>query len=229
MSKEDRKKIKAEPVAMEQTPAKEKTKYEVSRNFFLEINPGAECFEEMPLNRHSKAERMSPKFEGTLWVIKPAFYAFIKHDKDIEEDGSLKEPHYHLFIKYKGATTFSAVQKQFPGAHIEMSQSVVASVQYLTHQNKPEKALYLGDDIITNNKEMLKRYLSIPRLEEFNKFEIWDYVYADRMFSYTAFCIRFGVDQVKAYRTDIQQCIADYMSSRDIGETMARLEHKRKR
>lgn len=187
--------------------------YEVSRNWFIEINPGASCFEEQPLNRGSELERLSPAFEGTLWFLNPPFYAFIKHDKDMEEDGTPKASHYHLVIKYKRDRDFASVQKDFPGAHIEKAKSTSSAVQYLTHQNKPDKAQYPCENIITNKPELLKTYLDIPQVEEFNPYDIWEYVAVDRMFQYTDFCIRFGVEQVKKYRLDIQEIIRDFKTT----------------
>lgn len=200
----------------------------VSRNWFIEVNPGADCFEETFLNAGAENERISPKFEGQLWVLKPLFYAFIRHDQDIEEDGQPKQPHYHLVIKFSQPKTFLTMQKLFPGAHIEMSQSVSSSVQYLTHQNQPNKAQYSGNQIITNRLELLTKYLTIPQVEQFNRFDIWEYVSVDRMFTYTDFCIRFGVDQVQRFRTDIQTTIRDYIESLNTTETIAKLQHKKK-
>lgn len=205
------------------------TTYEVSRNWFIEVNPGADCFEEKPLNAGSDQERISPKFEGTIWVLKPIFYAFIRHDQDIEDTGEPKPPHYHLVIKFAQPKTFQTMQKLFPGAHIEMSQSVSSSVQYLTHQNQPNKAQYSGNQIITNRPELLTKYLTIPQVEQFNRFDIWEYVSVDRMFTYTDFCIRFGVDQVQRFRTDIQTTIREVRDAENIAETLAELEHKKRK
>lgn len=189
---------------------------QVSRNWFIEVNPGADCFNEKVLNPGGFNERFSPDFEGTL-LLEPniSFYAFIRHDKDIQEDGTLKPAHYHLVVKYKNNKTFQSVQKDFPGAHIERSQSVSSSVQYLTHQLQPEKAQYGCNLIITNRPDLLQVYLQVPQTEQFNQYDIWEYISIDRMFTYTDFCIRFGVDQVRKYRTDIQAMIREYIDSQN--------------
>lgn len=80
-------------------------------------------------------------------------------DRQYEENGTLKEPHYHILIKCYGAHTAEAVRKWFYHFHVteekvnpetgekeckvvnslnRIVDSVAAARDYLTHKNEPE-------------------------------------------------------------------------------------------
>ena len=80
-------------------------------------------------------------------------YAFIYHDKDIE-DGKLVPPHYHILLMLRNNKSISAVRRMFP-----TRQNTLASILkdksgafiYLTHGDNPEKYQYNPDDIVCDN------------------------------------------------------------------------------
>ena len=162
------------------------------RNWFIEVNPGAKVYTEA-----------IDELQATIELTKPMFYALICHDNDIE-DNKPKLKHYHFLVKYQNARSFQSMQKHFEGAHIEKANSVPMCVQYLIHQNNPEKAVYLPSDIITNNADLLQHYLlDFAVYETFNPNNIIDYIEIDGTRGYVQFVVRFGVDQVRKYRSDI--------------------------
>lgn len=72
-------------------------------------------------------------------------YAFICHDKDLNEKGELKERHFHVILQFYNARTVSAVRKMFPSEQNSLAQIVFdksAMFAYLTHEDKPEKMQY---------------------------------------------------------------------------------------
>lgn len=90
-------------------------------------------------------------------IIKSTFLpaAYIFHDRDIKEDGSLKKPHYHVFIQYGNTTTYKNIYELFgsiaANGHIERVISPTGAYQYLTHKNRPEKTQYADDEIVWLN------------------------------------------------------------------------------
>ena len=69
------------------------------------------------------------------------------HDKDINADGTAKEPHYHVLVQYPGPTTYNNVNKlcESIGATIPKKvESARGYYRYLVHADNPEKAQY-GD------------------------------------------------------------------------------------
>lgn len=90
------------------------------------------------------------------------FYAYILHDKDTNEDGTLKEPHYHIIIVTYNAKTVSAVRRWFygwvdkEGKDIntlgQACNDIYNAYDYLYHKNQPDKYQYDSDLIVSNNK-----------------------------------------------------------------------------
>lgn len=73
------------------------------------------------------------------------------HDKDVNEDGSLKKPHYHLELLYSTGRTADAVRKDvvsIGGVGLEILKSKVGYARYLCHLDNPEKAQYDPKDVV---------------------------------------------------------------------------------
>jgi hypothetical protein len=81
-------------------------------------------------------------------------YAYILHDKDIKEDGSLKEPHIHVVLSYHNARTRSAVLADFKdfsqNTLVEECIELEGCLDYLTHKRNPDKFQYPVDCVKTN-------------------------------------------------------------------------------
>lgn len=96
------------------------------------------------------------------------FLATILHDNDFYDNGEPKTAHLHAFLHT--AQDFTRLQAldllnrllgiKKEQISIEESNSDLLLVQYLTHQNHPEKAQYKADSIRTNNQERLNNTLA---------------------------------------------------------------------
>lgn len=73
------------------------------------------------------------------------------HDKDINPDGTVKKPHYHIILAYNGPTTYSNVKKTITDPlgqpHPQFLSAIKGYYRYLTHKDNPEKAQYSDSDI----------------------------------------------------------------------------------
>lgn len=89
------------------------------------------------------------------------YYAFILHDKDVKEDGSLVIPHYHILLKTEFTHTKSAVVKWFKHEQNTFSEEVYSTsiFDYLTHTGFEDKYQYQEEDIISNNIDMFKNHI----------------------------------------------------------------------
>lgn len=83
-------------------------------------------------------------------LIKKYNYAYILHDKDKEDDGTLKKEHIHLLIFFKNARWGSAILKEInidnPNL-IEFREDKAKAIQYLIHSNNLDKFQYNYEDI----------------------------------------------------------------------------------
>lgn len=89
--------------------------------------------------------------------IRSCAYAF--HDKDVREDGTLKEPHYHLVIVTYNTCTLSSVRRWFSSFYdnngeitttAQICSDVFSMFDYLTHNTNEcrEQNKYLYDSSI---------------------------------------------------------------------------------
>ena len=104
------------------------------------------------------------------------FYAFILHDKDINElTGELKRPHIHIYVKtYNRTRRLTYLKLLSRNLEIDPNRITIINadneilrIQYMIHKNNPDKYQYESDHIITNNPEYVNQILSSdvpPRL-----------------------------------------------------------------
>lgn len=77
-------------------------------------------------------------------------YAYILHDKDLNEDGTIKKPHYHFLVFFKNARWGNAILKNInidnPNL-IEFKTDKVQAIRYLIHADNKHKFQYDIKDI----------------------------------------------------------------------------------
>lgn len=96
-------------------------------------------------------------------------YITILHDKDIDTNGVLKNPHFHLIVKLDERTrakTFlnklsSILHCDTVNIQIDECFDYIASIQYLLHLNNKDKYQYELKSITSNvDIELLQSYLT---------------------------------------------------------------------
>lgn len=98
------------------------------------------CF----IRTFSPREEVEAYIRNTDWDE----YAYIYHDKDVKEDGSLKEPHFHILVYRKAGFRLQSACRTFTqNTLIQPVRSRCHSYQYLVHKNDPDKAQYSASDI----------------------------------------------------------------------------------
>lgn len=98
-------------------------------------------------------ETDSYNFEEVLRNIKTyKNYAYIKHDKDITEDNTLKKEHFHCVLKLDNACTISALSKKLdvPDNYIQNVRNERTMIRYLIHLDDPLKVQYDKNDIVSS-------------------------------------------------------------------------------
>ena len=79
---------------------------------------------------------------------------YIKHDKDVDENGDLKKEHYHLLFNFsRGPITLRTIKKNILGVEEDryikiLSKSWQKNLQYLIHKNNNNKYKYSLDEVI---------------------------------------------------------------------------------
>lgn len=87
-------------------------------------------------------------------IIKKYDYAYILHDKDLNEDKTDKKPHFHLLLFFNNARYINSIFKEFNLDNnnlIEFAKKdKVHTIRYLIHCDNNEKFQYSIEDIHTN-------------------------------------------------------------------------------
>lgn len=81
-------------------------------------------------------------------------YVYILHDKDVNEDSSLRSPHFHILCTFTQNKSFNSVASLVVSSQntfVQQLQDVGGAFTYLTHQNNPEKFQYNADDLVSDN------------------------------------------------------------------------------
>lgn len=93
----------------------------------------------------SAPENWRNLLNGQTWIESPL------HDKDINPDGTVKKPHWHILIAFDGKKSYEQVKliaDSLNGASPQYVQNMVGMVRYLAHIDNPEKAQYDPKKII---------------------------------------------------------------------------------
>lgn len=79
-------------------------------------------------------------------------YAYIIHDKDVDEFGELKKPHIHFFFKADSPRTLQWFSEflDVPVNQLQAVKSEKAILRYLCHLDNPDKVQYNPKDVIAN-------------------------------------------------------------------------------
>lgn len=111
------------------------------------------------------------------------------HNKDINTNGEIKKPHFHVLVCFNGPTTYNKVKTlicDYIGATIpQRVLSCKGMIRYFTHKDNPEKTQYEDADIITLNGLDLKTFsdLTVSQIL-FIKKEIVKYINENKIYSY---------------------------------------------
>ncbi len=91
------------------------------------------------------------------------------HDKDLENDGTPKKPHYHVLFKFENKKSLKQIFEicELLGApkYAETIQHIKGYYDYLTHKHNPQKAQYSETEIIHLNGFDINEYKSLRELQ----------------------------------------------------------------
>lgn len=87
-------------------------------------------------------------------------WAYITHNQDTKEDGSLKKEHVHFLLHLDNASTIKALSKKtgVPEQFLQNVRNERSVVRYLTHIDDEDKFQYNIEDI--KSSRMFQRYVS---------------------------------------------------------------------
>jgi hypothetical protein len=104
-------------------------------------------------------------------------YFAILHDKDINDDGSIKRAHYHIVLDFSqtGKRLSTVLNLLSDGLACDKNRisclkvlTAFGAIRYLVHMDDPTKFQYPTTDIVTNNEATLNLALKIRDINDFD-------------------------------------------------------------
>lgn len=98
-------------------------------------------------------------------------YAMILHDRDCDENGEIKKPHWHVILRFKNQQWNTSISKDL-GVELNYIQKVKNfdnALQYLIHYNDSDKYQYDISEVKGNLKNRLKEKINIANKSEGEK------------------------------------------------------------
>lgn len=119
------------------------------------------------------------------WIESPL------HDKDVNPDGEVKKPHWHVMLTFDGKKSFEQVKEIADKISSPIPQKVaspVGQVRYMIHMDNPEKYQYKREDIIPHGGADVDAYFEISATAK-NRilWEMMEYINKNQVTSYAQF------------------------------------------
>ena len=99
--------------------------------------------------------------------IYASYYFIILHDKDTNEHGEIKKPHFHIVMKTRKRITLGGLLRELSEL-LKIDKTVIsaretinetASIRYLLHLDYQDKHQYAPSEILTKRHDILKNAL----------------------------------------------------------------------
>jgi hypothetical protein len=78
-------------------------------------------------------------------------YAYILHDRDYDDEGNLKKPHYHLYMEFSKPINSNTICNHFNVKIWESVKNTDGVIQYMTHKRYTNKTQYESKEIKSFN------------------------------------------------------------------------------
>lgn len=126
-------------------------------------------------------------------------YAYILHDKDCDENGEIKKPHYHVVVRFSNQTWSTALAKELgiTENYLEEPRSFDNALMYLIHFNDGAKYQYSLDEVKGTLKNRLREKInSVDKTEGEKVFELIEYIENQKeeikITNFAKYCAMFG-------------------------------------
>lgn len=145
----------------------------------------------------------------------------IFHDRDINPDGEVKKPHWHLLVYWHGPTTYDHVKRTvFEVIHGVPEPKPVVSfrgyARYLRHMDNPEKAQYQRECIHSYGGLDYDEVIKLPTDDDAATIEMIDFIrkYNVCFFSdFVDYAARYNIEWFKVLSHSRTLFIKEYIKS----------------
>lgn len=142
------------------------------------------------------------------------------HDKDINPDGEIKKPHYHVMLLFDNVKTIEqakALISEINGVGCEVVKSTRGQARYFLHLDNPEKAQYDVKDVRTFAGVDYQVLISLPSDRYSIIREILEFIEANDIMSFNALYLWTSKNKEDWFRAISDNCayiVKEYIASR---------------
>lgn len=158
-------------------------------------------------------------------ILRPTKWAYIKHDKDLQDNGEFKKIHWHLLLSFETKKSLSLIAKvlQVEENLIECVNNYKSVERYLIHLDNGEKYQYNVEDVISNYDYKTQVYSTTESILQFLIEKCEEYT---SIKEFNLMIMKLGIDYMKVYK-------AYYSMIKDViyfnnSESQARLLERQK-
>lgn len=126
-------------------------------------------------------------------------WAYAYHDLDVDKEGKLKEPHYHILVHFKQARSPNSCIRYILSKQNVFGEECVSPLgafEYLFHKNDPDKYQYDKSIVITHNPVYWDRFL--PDIRDRTNIDFVEDLFTG--VDMLTMAKRYGRDYMKNYR-----------------------------
>lgn len=119
------------------------------------------------------------------WVESPL------HDKDVNPDGTIKKPHWHVILMFDGKKSYEQIKEITDSLNAPVPQKTAnpkGLIRYLIHMDNPEKYQYSREDIVCHSGADIDQYFELSSVSrERILWDIMKFIRDEKITSYSAF------------------------------------------
>lgn len=141
----------------------------------------------------------SEPLKDVIEVLRPTKWAYIKHNKDLQDNGELKKEHWHLLLSFETKKSLSLIAKVLNVEEnlIECVNNYKSVERYLIHLDNGEKAQYDVNEVIANYDYKTQVYSTTESILSFLIQECEKY---DNIRDFNVMIMKLGIDYMKIYK-----------------------------
>lgn len=129
-------------------------------------------------------------------------WLYILHDKDIDDSGNNKEPHYHIYCRLNNSYDSKYIAQWFnvPEQYVgKIKGKWSDALNYATHRNKPDKFQYDDSEVFSNFDWQEERNSPKSSKQDYRREEIINFIVGGiiREFNYTDYISPIEFDKYK--------------------------------
>lgn len=138
--------------------------------------------------------------KSDIEVLRPYKWAYIKHDRDLQDNGELKKTHWHLLLSFETKKSLSLIANvlQVEENLIECVNNYKSVERYLIHLDNGEKAQYSVEEVISNYDYKTQVYSTTESILQFLIDKCEEYT---SIKEFNLMIMKLGIDYMKVYKS----------------------------